>query len=355
MKRIALVALLALAALGLWLWIALRVPYQGYPTGGVFIEIPRGTPTGAIARILSEKGIVRSRVAFEGLGRWHARQALQAGDYFFERPMTAFEVFRVLAEGRVYVHTVTVPEGLTMFDIAELMEQQGLCRREEFLAAARDPLPIRDLAPHARSLEGFLFPATYQFRRRITAPEIVETMVRRFREVWDSFPERGRNPHGLSVAEVVTMASLVEGETGLPDERLIIAGVFYNRLHRGVALQCDPTVIYALRLANRYTGTLQKSDLDSDSPYNTYRRLGLPPGPIVNPGQASLRVVLFPPDVDYLYFVSNTQGGHFFSKTLAEHNNNVARYRRLLAQAQSGGEKSNDLRPEKSPRARSPR
>jgi len=359
MRRTALIALLALLLAGVWLWIALWVPYQGYSPGGVFVEIPRGTSAGSIARILAEKGVVRSRVAFEALCRWRSRQALLAGEYFFDRPMTALEVFRIVAEGRVYFHTLTVPEGLTMFDIAELMERQELCRREEFLAAARDPSPIRDLATGARNLEGFLFPATYQFRRHVTAQEIIQAMVRRFQELWDSLPERGRNPYGLSVGEVVTMASLVEGETGVRDERPIIAGVFYNRLRRGRALQCDPTVIYALRLANRYDGTLSKRDLVLDSPYNTYRFPGLPPGPINNPGEASLRAALFPPYVDYLYFVSNTQGGHFFSKTLAEHNSNVARYKRLLAELaqtpESGGDKLDDTRQEKSPKAKSPR
>ena len=360
MWRAGLAVLLALTIGAAWLGAALYVPFQGFPRGGIFVDIPRGTATRSVARILAEKGVVRSRVAFEMLCRWSrraGRRSLQAGEYFFEHPMNSFEVFQVLAEGRVYLHTVTVPEGLTLFEIAALMEKERLCHREAFLAAARDPSPIRDLARGAQNLEGFLYPATYQFPRRITPQEIVGTMVRRFREVWISFPVRGQNPQGLSPAEVVTLASLVERETAVPDERPIIAGVLFNRLRRGLPLQCDPTVIYALRLANKYDGSLHKDDLDFDSPYNTYLYRGLPPGPIANPGQASLRAALSPPKVDYLYFVSNTQGGHFFSKTLAEHIENVERYKRLLSEiarteAQDDSEKPIAAQPERTPKGR---
>ena len=357
--RVVLVCILALVAAAVWLLYALFAPYQGFPGDGVFVEVPRGAPQRAIARLLEEKGVVRSRIAFEALCRWRPRRALQAGEYFFDRPRTALEVFQIIAEGRVYMRSVTVPEGLTMLDIADLVEREELCHREDFLAAARDPSLVHDLAPRVRNLEGFLFPATYEFPRRVTAQEIVGAMVKRFREVWSSFPEAGRNPHGLSALEVVTMASLVERETGVADERPVVAGVFYNRLRRGVALQCDPTVIYALRLANRYDGALDEKDLAFKSPYNTYRHRGLPPGPIANPGAASLRAVLHPPYVDYLYFVSNTQGGHFFSKTLEEHNGNVARYRRLLAEiaraeAQRTHEKLSAAPPTKAPRTHTP-
>ena len=332
-KIIAIVLVLATAGLAAWLAIALFVPYRDYPAESIFVDIPRGTSARGVARLLASRGVVRSVVAFELLSRWRSGATLQAGEYRFERPMTALEVHRQIAEGRIFVQTILIPEGLTMLDLASLLEQQGLVRRGAFPAAAREASLVADLAPNAKTLEGFLFPATYQFPRRVEPAEVAAAMVRRFREVWASLPEEGRNPHGLSAAEVVTLASLVEKETGLDEERPLVAGVFYNRLRRGLALQCDPTVIYALRLANRYRGTLTTRALAFNSPYNTYRRRGLPPGPIASPGTASLRAALYPPKTDYFYFVSNLQGGHFFAKTLAEHNKNVARYRRLQAEA----------------------
>ncbi len=296
------------------------------------MEIPRGLSNSGIARRLAENGVVRSRFAFELLCRWKAPASLQAGEYFFDRPETPAEVFRKLAAGRVFVHLVTVPEGKTMKEIAELMEREGLAGRMEFLAAASDATPVRDLAPKARNLEGFLFPATYQFPRRVSPERVVEIMVKRFREVWGKIQKENGTADGRSVSAVVTLASLVEKETRVAKERPLVAGVFYNRLKRRIALQCDPTVIYALELANRYDGFLTTKDLKFKSPYNTYRNAGLPPGPIANPGEASLRAAANPPKVDYLYFVANAEGGHFFSSTLAEHNRNVARYRRLQVQ-----------------------
>lgn len=354
-KIIAIVLVLAAAGVAAWMGFALFVPYQGYAAAGIFVDIPRGTPARGVARILASQGVVRSALAFELLSRWRGRAALQAGEYRFDRPMTALEVHRHIAEGRVFVQTILVPEGLTILDLAGLFEEKGLVKREAFLAAARETSLVADLAPGAKNLEGFLFPATYQFPRRIEPAEAAAAMVRRFREVWASLPEEGRNPHKLSPAEIVTLASLVEKETGLDEERPVVAGVFYNRLQRGLALQCDPTVIYALRLADRYRGTLSTADLMFNSPYNTYRRRGLPPGPIASPGAASLRAVLYPPKTDYLYFVSNMQGGHFFAKTLAEHNRNVVRYRRMQAEAaraQTNRASSAAASPAKSARAR---
>ncbi len=334
--RRALYILASLLALGVifaaWLAHSLWTPYRGFSRDGVFVEIPRGASTRVISRLLEERGVVRSRWAFELLGRAWLKRRLQAGEYFFERSASSFAVLEALAEGRVYTRSVSIPEGLAMTEIADLLEKEKLCHREDFLAAARDPAPIRDLAPRARNLEGFLFPATYEFPRRVTAHEIVAAMVRRFRTVWEGLPADGRVA-GYTPAEIITLASLVEEETGASGERPVIAGVFYNRLRKKVALQCDPTVIYALRLNGRFDGALHTRQLRFNSPYNTYRYLGLPPGPITNPGQAALRAALFPPRVEYFYFVADTKGGHFFSRTLAEHNANVTRYRRLLAEA----------------------
>jgi len=336
MRRLFVVAVLVLMAAAAWFAYALREPYQGFPKEGVYVDVPRGASARTIARLLAENGVVRSSVAFEALCRWRSRTHLQAGEYFFDHPVDALDVFQAMAEGRVYVVTLVVPEGADKFGIAALLEQRGLTSRAAFLEAVRDPTPIRDLAPGARNLEGFLFPAAYEFPRHITAQEIVTAMTRRFREAWGSLPEASRGRGGLPVDQVVTLASLVERETPLRAERALVAAVFANRLHRDLALQCDPTVIYALELADKYNGSLDSGDLDFDSPYNSYRHPGLPPGPIANPGMASLRAALEPAPVDYLYFVANTQGGHFFSRTLREHNQNVARYRRLLAQNRPG-------------------
>ena len=320
-----------------YLSVALYLPYQGFPTEGVYVEIPHGASQRTIARLLSESGVVRSRLAFEALSRSRRRRTLEAGEYFFDHPVTAFEVFDSLANGRVYVKELVVPEGFTMFDIADLAASEGFLSRDEFLAAARDPAPIRDLAPDAPSLEGFLFPATYEFPRHMTGKDMTAAMVKRFRQLWSTLPPAGEPTPPKSVQDVVTLASLVERETPRPEERPHVAGVFANRLRIGQPLQCDPTVAYALTLADKYSGKLDGEDLSFASPYNTYHNRGLPPGPIANPGEASLQAALAPSPTDDLYFVANTEGGHFFSKTLEEHNQNVARYRHLLEKTQGRG------------------
>jgi UPF0755 protein len=316
--------------------VALFLPYQGFPSGGVYVDIPHGASQRTIARMLSNNGVVRSRLAFEALCRSRKRRTLEAGEYFFDHPVTSFEVFDTLANGRVYVKELVVPEGFTMFDIADLAASEGFLSREEFLAAARDPSPIRDLAPDAPSLEGFLFPATYEFPRHMTGKDMTASMVKRFKQVWSTLPPPGESAPHKKVQDVVTLASLVERETPRPEERPHVAGVFANRLRIGQPLQCDPTVVYALTLSGKYNGKLDGEDLRFDSPYNTYHNRGLPPGPIANPGEASLQAALAPSATDDLYFVANTEGGHFFSKNLEEHNQNVARYRHLLEQSQGG-------------------
>jgi UPF0755 protein len=318
-------------ATGLWLRHDWRTPYGNLPPSGVFVEIQRGSSRAAIAKLLETDGVIRSSMSFRFLAARYPEERLRAGEYLFERPQTPEEVFRILAEGRVYLHTLTVPEGYTMFDIAEIVARGRLATREDFLQAARDPEPIRDLAPKARTLEGFLYPDTYKFPRGTPAQKIAERMVRRFRQVWGSLPTRDSDEDPMAALGIVTMASLVERETAVPGERPRVASVFYNRLKRGVALDCDPTVIYGLQQADKYRGALTTEDMHFDSPYNTYRHRGLPPGPIGNPGEASLRAALEPEKTDYFYFVADAEGHHVFSRTLAEHNRNVAKYRKKLA------------------------
>src|SRR5579863_4982279 len=334
MRRAFLYLLILVILAAGYLCVALYQPYRGFASDGVYVDVPRGASQRTIARLLAEDGVVRSRMAFELLCRLRQRRTMEAGEYFFNRPVTAFAVYDAIANGRVFVKEFVIPEGFTMFDIADLAAQEGFLARDEFLAAARDPSPIRDIAPGAPSLEGFLFPATYEFPRHMTGKDLTAAMVKRFRQVWTTLPAPGTTPQP-SVLDVVTLASLVERETPRPEERPHVAGVFENRLRIGQPLQCDPTVAYALALVGAYSGKLDSGDLHFASPYNTYRNRGLPPGPIANPGEAALRAALDPPPTDDLYFVANTEGGHFFSRTLKEHNQNVARYRQLLEESRN--------------------
>lgn len=340
LRALSILVLVAVLLTG-WVAVSLYLPYRHFPSQGVFVDIPHGASRRTVARLLANQGVVRSRWAFEGLSRWRSRRTLQAGEYYFDHPVTGMEVFDTIANGRVYVRELVIPEGLSMFDIADLVQREEFTTRDDFLAAAGNTALIRDLAPDAPSLEGFLFPATYEFPRHPTGEQMVTAMVAHFRQEWATISAAQPNVSGLAIEQVVTLASLVERETPKAEERPMVAGVFVNRLNRHVPLQCDPTVVYALELAGRYDGKLKAASLPFESPYNTYRHSGLPPGPIANPGGASLEAALDPPRTDYLYFVANTEGGHFFSRTLAEHNHNVALYRQRLA-AQRAADAAND-------------
>jgi UPF0755 protein len=335
---LALLLLIVLIAGGAaaWMWYGIAKPYQDFPAGGVFVDVPRGASQRHVAYLLKTNGVVRSAMGFELYARRHPKRTLQAGEYFFDHAMTGREVFWKLANGQVYQQPFTVREGETMFDIAHDLEAGKFMPAGDFVFAASDPALIRDFAPDAKTLEGFLFPATYELPRHPAASELTAEMVHKFKEEWKHIaPPPAGGPasvgnHG-DVDRIVTLASLVERETPKREERPLVAGAFENRLRKGMRLQCDPTVIYGMERLGKYNGALTGKDLGFDSPYNTYEHGGLPPGPIGNPGEASLRAALQPAETNYLYFVANTQGGHFFSATLAEHNKNVVKYRRLLA------------------------
>src|SRR5262249_55375980 len=261
-----------------------------------------------------------------------------AGEYFFDHPVSGKDVFWSIADGNVYQRPFTVREGETMFDIARELEAGGFLAAEDFLGAARKPELIQDLAPQAKTLEGFLFPATYNLPRHPSAKALVTEMTQKFREQWGQIAPAanadntgGVLPHGAPLLATVTLASLVERETPKPEERLLVAGVFENRLKKSMLLQCDPTVIYALEQEGRFHGTLTVKRLPPDSPYNTYTQAGLPPAPFGRPGVFSLGAARAPAATTFLFFVANTQGGHFFSTSLTEPNKNVNRYHRFRA------------------------
>jgi len=330
-KRLALL-LVILAAAGLgWTWRELYRPYRGY-SGPLILVLEPGTRASQAATLLVERGVLERRWPFlvrYWLGR--PRHTLKAGEYFFDRPLRIIDLYRKLIQGEVYLHGVIIPEGSDRFDMARILHQQLGLEPEEFLRVTEQASAIRDLDPQAATLEGYLFPDTYRFPRGVSSGTVVTTMLARFRHVLDSKfpPDLRASPEKLH--DVVTLASLVEKETPVPSERPIIAGVFTRRLEKRWPLQCDPTVVYAARLNGRPLGPITQRDLDSDSPYNTYRYAGLPPGPIASPGEASIRAAFNPEAGDFLYFVSNNHGGHIFSRTLAEHQRNVARYRGEVA------------------------
>jgi UPF0755 protein len=333
----AVLLMLAVAGAAAWMWSSIEQPYQGFAAEGVFVDLPHGASSRTAARLLKQNGVIRSAFAFEVYARRHPRRRLQAGEYFFNHAISGHDVFWQIADGHIYQQAFTVREGETIFDIAHDLEAEKLMTAGDFLAAAQNPELIRDIAPRAKTLEGFLFPATYFLPRHPTPTDMTAEMVRKFKEEWQRIapPESKGDTtgleHGRPVASVVTLASLVERETPKREERPLVAGAFENRLRKNIPLQCDPTVIYAMQDAGQYNGRITGEDLHFPSPYNTYVHAGLPPGPIGNPGEASLRAALDPAKTDYLYFVANTQGGHFFAATLAEHNRNVTKYRRLLA------------------------
>jgi UPF0755 protein len=303
--------------------VALVTPYQGFQAE-TFVEIPRGTGTAAIARELTKDGVIRYAWEFELLRLVKPSAKLQAGEYRFAKAASALDVFNRIARGDIYFVEFTVPEGSNIFDIAKSIEAEGVMSSDDFLAAAEDPALIRDLAPRAKTLEGYLFPSTYRLSHATTPARLAKMMTDEFRKQWTKL-SAGK---AADVRSTVTLASLVEKETAAADERPVIASVFSNRLAQGMRLQCDPTTIYAALLENRYRGTIHKSDLASTNPYNTYENAGLPPGPIANPGAESLRAALDPADTPFLYFVAKaTGGGHQFSSTIAQHEKAVIAYR----------------------------
>ena len=320
-----LAALLVAGAFVALVW----MPYRGYAGDSRVIDVPRGTSVRSLARLLRQEGIVLSPLAFRTLVWLEGPLAtVKAGRYEFRGTASLADVSRHLLEGNVVQLQVTIPEGLRLKEIVRLLAGQGLGQEQELIQATRRTEWVKDLDPAALDLEGYLFPDTYRLASGISAEEVVRPMVERFREVFGPAWTGRAGELGLSVRQVVTLASLIEEETGAPEERPLIAAVFHNRLRQRMRLQCDPTVIYALERDGLYRGFLTRKDLRHDSPYNTYVYGALPPGPISSPGREALQAALYPANADYLYFVSMNTGRHFFSRQLRDHERAVQLYQR---------------------------
>ncbi|HEX3438363.1 MAG TPA: endolytic transglycosylase MltG [Pseudacidobacterium sp.] len=315
--------LLAVIAALLLTGFAVYAP-QG-PQAEMFVDIPPHTGSPQIAALLQSRGLIWNRYVFEVM-QLVKGGTLKAGEYRFDRPARMSEVYERLERGDVYTVALTIPEGANIFDVAQRVENAGLGSKDAFLDAAhKDIALISDLEPNALTVEGYLFPDTYHFQRHATDDQMIAAMVRRFRQAAESI-DLTQNYHS-----VVTLASLVERETPIGDERPVVASVFVNRMNKNMPLMTDPSVIYADLLEGRYRGTIYQSDLDGDSPYNTYKHTGLPPGPICNPGIASLKAAMSPAQTPYLYFVAasaDPSGNSRFATTLEEHQKNVQAYRR---------------------------
>jgi|SRR6516225_1911470 len=319
----------AVLAFALWFVWAALLPVT--PSGTKFVLMRPGWSTKHIAKELQQEGIIRSATAFLMLHYAEGMPTLKAGEYKFDQAATALQVRHRLMTGDVYARTVVIPEGYNIFDVAAVVEQAGLGTAADFITAAQgDLFLIHDIDPNARSLEGYLFPDTYQFTRIDSAHEIVAGMVHHFRAEAQRIGLLGKP----DLHEIVTMASIVEKETADPHERALVASVYYNRLEKNMVLAADPSVVYAALINGRYRGAIYQSDLQYDSPYNTYKYSGLPPGPIANPGLPSLEAATHPAQSDFLYFVSDNNGHHRFSRSLEEHARNVAAYRRAVSTSQ---------------------
>ena len=296
-------------------------------TDDIRIEIPKGSGLSGISQKLMESGVIANDTLFilyvmkEG---WQDK--LKAGEYKFEKGSTMAGVVRKIVNGDVELHKVTIPEGLSVREIARLLDEKGVVNESEFMEQTRNETLVKKLlGPDATSLEGYLFPETYSYSGSLTGSELIELMVERFKAVYEPLSEQ-RKGVNLTDNEILTLASIVEKETGASFERPLISAVFQNRIKIGMKLDSDPTVIYGM--GEDYDGNLSRSDLKRYTEYNTYVIKGLPPGPIANPGKDSILAVLNPADVKYLYFVSKGDGTHHFSNSFREHQNAVNKYQR---------------------------
>jgi len=323
-----LAGLLALVCLGVAAYAGARWALAPAATDApdVLFVVEPGQPLAAIARNLEAAGLVRRAEGVELLARFRALASqLRSGEYRLNAAMPPGEILARIARGQVETYPVVLPEGLRATEIGRRLESAGLVDASEFLAVVFDPAVPAELGVEGESLEGYLFPETYRMPKGLPAKEVARVLVDQFLEQWRKIAPLAAR-HDYSMRDVVTLASIVEKETGAPEERPLIASVFHNRLDRNMRLESDPTTIYGIP---DFDGNLRRRDLeDGGNPYNTYRIQGLPPGPIANPGAEALRAVVEPADSNYLYFVSKNDGTHTFSRTYSEHVNAVNRYQR---------------------------
>jgi peptidoglycan lytic transglycosylase G len=324
LRSLIVAGLIPLAGAGLLVWLVLT-PGPALEAGPLVVDIPAHEGLLGIADRLADAGVVRSRAAFIALSaaRGSVRR-LKAGEYEVPRDASTIDVVGLLESGRVRQHTVLHPEGATLSELARVLESARLAPAEEVLRAAHDPAVLKTLGVEGPSLEGYLFPDTYQFVRGMSVEEMLGRMVQRTRSRLTAERLARAKALGLDAHGLLTLASIIEREAVDPDERRLISAVFWNRLHLDMPLQADPTVQYAVAKERR---TLTRSDLATDNPYNTYVRRGLPPGPIASPGLPAIDAALDPAPVKYLYFVARDDRRHTFSTTMGEHNVAVSRYR----------------------------
>jgi UPF0755 protein len=311
--------------MGMGGFLSLNQPIDG-PIQPRLVDIPPGTPFTQVTHILHENHLIGPEWFFTLLGRLQrVDRKIIPGEYELHAGMRPTELLKKLVKGEVYQYAITIPEGYNVLQIANILDEKNLVSKQDILRLARDQVFIRSLNVQASTLEGYLFPDTYQFSRYTPPESIIRTFVNRFHEVVTPDLRDRAIIMGMTLQEVLTLASVVEKETGLAAERPLVSGVFHNRLQRGIPLQSDPTVIYALE---SFDGNIRKADLSVNSPYNTYKVRGLPPGPIANPGLAAIHAALYPTQTDFVYFVARNDGSHEFSATLADHNKAVDKYQR---------------------------
>jgi UPF0755 protein len=315
--------------LGLWfiqLTTFLVIPAQADKIQKI-VDVPYGANLRAVAQVLAGEGIIRNSTYFIIAGKLiGVEKVIKPGEYAMHTRMRPLQILDLLKRGDIYKHPVIIPEGYSIRQIAHLLDDKQLADDQTFIGLTQDLAFIRSLEIQTRNLEGYLFPSTYNIAKGTAPEEIIRMMVRAFQEVYtQELEERAKQLH-LTQHQVVTLASIIEKETSVDEERPLISAVFHNRLKRHIPLQSDPTVIYALP---DFNGNLKRVHLKIKSPYNTYRWPGLPPGPIANPGKASLDAAVYPAQVDYLFFVSRNDGTHYFSRSLQEHNLAVSMYQKV--------------------------
>ncbi len=327
-KRFLLLAAILILFLGSWFAFEfLSTPKS--PTEKILYEIERGEGAKSLAEHLKEAGIIQKKTVFlYGHFFFYSKKTIKAGEYVFDLPLSIQKILHIITDGKILLHAATIPEGLTRMEIADHLESLGFSERQAFMKASEDTSAISAMDPDASDLEGYLFPETYFFPKGVTTEKIVSSMTAQFKDTFSEEWTRRTDEIDLTIREIIILASLIEKETSLPDERPLVSAVFHNRLKKRMKLDCDPTIIYALKQDGQFKDRLRTKDLQLDSPYNTYLYGGLPPGPIANPGKDSIAAALYPADKDFLFFVSKNDGSHHFSRSFREHQNAVNTFQR---------------------------